>query len=239
MATFIDIRNRVTTRLIDLPAATLAEVPSLVNQALRELQSRHNFWVMQKKLTANTTAATRALAATPSDFKEFRLDPFYTENTGYIVPMKFAKSSRELNGLFEPDDTGMPEYILRSDPTDDAGASSIEVWPLSNTNSDYTSAPSGEYRVTVPYWRYLPALVADGDTNWFTNNLIGELYLVNAATALAFMINWDVPKETEWLSLATRQFDLLVREDKTQWFAGQDTFTPHQGVLWSKSKGLR
>ena len=239
MATFTDIQNRVKTRLIDLPAATLAEVPSLVNQALRELQSRHNFWVMQKKLAANTAAITRTLATTPSDFKEFRLEPYYTEYTGYVVPMAVAKSSRELNGLFETDDTGPPSYILRSDPSDDLGASTLEVWPLSESQSDYTGAPAGEYRVTVPYWRYLPALSAGGDANWFTNNLIGELYLVNAATALGFMINWDVSKETEWLSLADRQYELLIAEDKKLWLSGHDTFTPHQGAAWNKNTGSR
>lgn len=239
MATFTDIQNRVKTRLIDLPAATLAEVPSLVNQAMRELQSRHNFWIMQKNMAANTTAATRTLAATPSDFKEFRLEPFYTENTGYIVPMDTAKSRREINSIYETDDTGPPSYILRGEPSDDAGASSLEVWPLSDGQSDYSAAPAGEYRVTMPYWRYLPALAGGGDTNWFTAHPIGELYLINAATALGFMVNWDVSKETEWLSLADRQYTLLVAEDKKLWFSGQDTFTPHQGASWNRNTGRR
>lgn len=239
MATFQNIQDRVKTRLIDLPAATLAEVPTLVNQALRELQSRHNFWVMQKKLSANTAAATRTLAATPSDFKEFRLEPFYTESSGKVVPMAVAKSSRQLEALFETDDKGPPSFIFRGEPSNDAGASSMELWPLSDSQSDYTAAPAKEYRVTVPYFRYLPALSAGSDTNWFTDHPIGEIYLVNAATALGFMVNWDVNKETEWLSLADRPYTMLVAEDKKLWLSGQDTFTPHQGANWNNNTGTR
>jgi hypothetical protein len=235
MATFTDIQNRVKTRLIDLPAATLAEVPTLVNQALRELQSRHNFWVMQKNLQANTAAITRTLASTPSDFKEFRLEPFYTQSVGKAVPMEFAKSRRQVNGLFENDDTSEPQYILQSEPTNDAGASNLEVWPLSNSQSDYVSAPAGEYRITVPYWRYLPVLSGGTDTNWFTNNVLGEQYLVDKATSLGFFINWDQEKEAEWLALAEKSYGLLVSEDKHLWFSGQDTFVPHQGVRWNNS----
>jgi hypothetical protein len=236
MATFIDIKNRVRTRLIDLPAATLAEVPTLVNDALRELQDRHNFWVMQKTLTANTTADTRILAATPSDFKDFRLEPYYTDSVGTIVEMSVASSKRQVQGFFEADAEGLPQFILRGEPTTDAGASSLEVWPLSDSQSDYTVAPAGEYRISVPYWKYLPALSADGDTNWFTLNEQGVQYLINKATALGFAVNWDINKEAEWFALADRYYNMLVATDKQLWFGGQDTFTPHQGAWWNRNR---
>lgn len=235
MATFQNIQDRVKTILIDLPAATLAEIPTLVNIALRDLQSKHNFWVMRKLQTANTAAATRNLVATPSDFKEYRLNPYYTENSGAVVRMEFAKSLRQLQGMFMVTDTGTPKYIRRGEASDDLGTSSLEVWPLSNSQSDYTAAPAGEYRITIPYWRFLPELSGSGDTNWFTNNRLGEQYLVHATAGLGFSRNWDTPKETEWFALAKPFYDQLVAEDKHFDFSGQDTFTPHQGVHWMQN----
>lgn len=234
MATYLDLQTKIRTRLIDLPAATLAEVPALVNEAQRELQSRHNFWVMEKSLSANTTAVTRALVNTPSDFKEFRLEPYYTENTGKVVQMDWARSSRQIKGLFEADDTGPPAFILRGEPSSDLGASSLEVWPLSDSQSDYSTAPAGEYRITIPYYRYIPDLSAGGDTNWFTMNSLGATYLVYKAVALGFAINWDVDKEAEWLTLAEKYYNLVVAEDKRQIVAGHDTFVPHQGAYWNR-----
>lgn len=234
MATYLDIQNRVKTRLIDLPSTTLAEVPVLINDALRELQSRHNFWVMRKTLAANTVALTRNLVATPSDFKEFRLEPYYTENSGFKVPMRIASSRRQVNGIFEDDDDGPPRFILRGEPSSEAGASSLEVWPLSDGQSDWSAVPSGEYRVTIPYFGYVPALSANSDTNWFTNNALGEHFLINQAVAMGFAINWDLEKETEWLSLADGKYKLLVAEDKRGWLAGVETFTPHKGAWWNK-----
>lgn len=235
MATYSDIQARVQTRLIDLPSRTLAEVPTLVNDALRELQSRHNFWVMKKTLAANTTALTRELAPTPADFKEFREEPFYTEFTGYKVPMDIAPSARAIHGKYEDDDDGPPRYILRGEASGVTGASSLEVWPLSDGQSDYSAVPSGEYRVTVPYFGYLPALAGNDDTNWFTLNPLGEHYLFNMAVAMGFQINWDLEKQTEFLGLAEGKYKKLVDEDKRLWFSGQDTFVPHQGAWWNRN----
>ncbi len=233
MATFAQIQTRVRTRLIDLPSATLAEVPTLVKEAHHELQSRHNFWVMQETVSANTDALVRNLVAVPSDYKENRLEPYYTEYTGKIVPMRFAKSTRELNGIFEADDTGPPSRIIRGETTNVAGASSFEVWPLSDTQSDWSDVPSGEYRITVPYWKYLPVLSADADEDWFTNNMMGEQFIIAQAVGHGFMINWDADKEAEWLAIAESKYQKIVAEDKRLWFSGQDTFTPHQGADWA------
>lgn len=235
MATYSEIQTRVQTRLIDLPARTLAEVPTLVKEAHRELQSRHNFWVMQETLQATTDALVRNLVATPEDFKEFRLEPYYTEDSGFRVPMKYARSSRQLGGLFENDDDGQPRFILRGEPADAAGTSYLEVWPLSDGQSDYSAVPEGEYRISIPYWKYLPALSAGSDTDWFTGNALGEKFLIANAVAHGFAVNWDLEKETEWMGLAESAFQKLVVEDKRLWFSGHETFLPHQGAWWNNN----
>lgn len=238
MATFLDIQGRVKRRLIDLPATTLSEVPDFVNDALHEAQLDYNFKVMEDNLNANTAAITRNLVAVPANFKEFRLQPYYTEFTGYVVDMEFAKSRRQMQGLYETDSTGPPQYILHGEATDDLGSASLEVWPLSDSQSDYSAAPAGQYRVTIPYYSFLPDLAADGSTNWFTLQRSGVLYLIARAVAQGFAVNWDTDKETEWLALAKAAHDKLVLADKRQRFAGQDTFVIHQGANWQRSRGL-
>lgn len=225
MATFNDIQTRVQRRLIDLPTSTLAEVPELVNDALRELQSRHNFKVMEKLLDANTAALTRNLVAVPADFKEARLYPYFTPFSGKPVELELAASRQSMNQIYEPGDDGAPAFILHSEPSD-LGAAFFEVWPLSNSQSDYSAAPTGEYRVTIPYYRWLPALVLAADNNWFTNDLHGALFIINQATGYGFAMNWDVEKEAEWLALAEKEFQLISKQDKMQRLATVDTLVP-------------
>lgn len=239
MATYLDIQEDVAAILIDLPAVTLAAVPKLVNFALRELQTRHNFKVMEKTLAENTVALTRNLVAKPADFKGFRNKPFYTEFSGNVVPLEVAPSKEMLLVNYETDSDGPPAYLFLGEATDDAGASSIEVWPLSDGQSDYSAVPTGEYRVSIPYWRFLSALSGDGATNWFTTHEVGEFYLVYRAVAEGFARNWDVEKQTEWLAKAQAMYELIVNEDKALMMSGSDTFAIHKGARRQSIHTLR
>src|ERR1700730_7807184 len=59
--TYTELQTRVQTRIIDLPAAVQAEVPQLVNEAMYELQSRHNFKCMEAEMYAYTQYNNRVL----------------------------------------------------------------------------------------------------------------------------------------------------------------------------------
>lgn len=223
MPTFQTIQDRVTRRVIDLPAAVTAEVPDLLNKAMRTLQEMHNFKVMeteQKLLT--TTVATRPLSASvPANFKEFRGLPYLVKNDGSTLDLLLAAHRNAVLDVFPLDDvndTGEPKLLLDPEPVDDKNARTLEVWPFPDGLSDYTG---GEYRITVPYWRYVAVLSGGTDENWFTSN--AEWYLVFQATAEAFYLDWDEARGQLWEARAgdvapdgraVGEFKKVMKQDK-------------------------
>ena len=223
MPTFQTLQDRVTRRVIDLPASVTAEVPDLINKALRTLQEMHNFRVMgteQKLLT--TTVATHPLsAAVPANFKEHRGRPYLVKNDGSTLDLLLAANRNAVLDVFplnDANDKGEPKLVLDPEPTDDTGARTMEVWPFPDGLSDYSG---GEYRVTIPYWRYVAALSGGTDENWFTSN--AEWYLVFQATAEAFYLDWDEARGQLWEvragdfapdGRAVGEFRKVLRQDK-------------------------
>jgi hypothetical protein len=112
---------------------------------------------------------------------------------------------------------------LESEPND-AGARNWEVYPLPDESADWGD---GQYRVYVPYWRFLPDLVADGDTNWFTTH--AEEFIVKMAAAEGFFYDWDEERGTLWEAKAGSELRDAVVRDKQELLAGVDTFVPHMG----------
>ena len=197
MATFAEIKTRVETRVIDLPAAITAEVGTLVNAAMKTLEQKHNFKVMQTE-TAQlvTTAASHTLAAVPTNWKEARLKPYIVENDGTTIKLTMATDRSAILSAFALSDTtddGEPQAILEAEPTDDTGAASFEVYPFPDGLSDFSN---GEYRIVIPYWRFVTALSADADTNWFTVH--AEEYLVAMGASKGFLLDWDEPRAQLW-----------------------------------------
>lgn len=221
--TFLDLQNRVKTRVIDLPSAVEAEVPALVKFAHRDLQRRHNFRVMRAVSGEHvTTEDTRVLAAIPSDFKEFRSKPYYVPDVGDPVPITPAVEEEEvLFAGFGEDEDGAPRFITQGLPDID-GVANFEVWPLPDGSSDHND---GEYRIFIPYYRFLPALSADADTDWLTDN--GEDYIIMRATAEAFSIDWDEERMAIWKARADEEFLRVVAQDKHEQVAGVETLAIH------------
>lgn len=224
MATFLELRTQVIGLLIDAPTVVQASVPQLVNNAMRELQKKHNFKVMEKRFQVNTTAATRALGAMPADLKEFRLEanPYYVRQLAGARPLVWATEPSEPAMVWAPADTGAPQVLVPLEPTDDVGTYAIEVWPLPDDASDWSD---GEYRIHIPYFRYLPALTADGSTNWFTVN--ADEFIVRKATALGFAADWDETRSTYWHALAEEKSQEAIRADKRYRVSNVNTLVPH------------
>lgn len=221
MGTYSTIQTRVTRRVIDLPSQVTAEVPTLVNEALRRIQNEHNFKVMEGLLEATTTLQTRVLAAMPPDFKEFRARPWYQRDDGSVWRMEIASKREDIWPDIQVDDENSPLLLVDGAP-DSTGARNFEVWPLPDGNSDYTN---GEYRIKVPYWRFLPALVNANDTNWFTVN--AEEYLVNKATSEAFALDWDEERMGIYLQKAQIDKQTVINTDKRYRVSGVVAFVPH------------
>ena len=223
MGTLATITTRVQTRIIDTPTAIQDEVTGLINAAMHKLQTKHNFKVMETLLAASTTVDTRVLTTLPSDFKEWRGKPYYVRDEGDRQRMVWAAARGDLTSYIDEDDDSFPMVLLVSEPTD-TGAANIEVWPLPDGNSDYDD---GEYRIKMPYYRYLPALAADGDTNWFTVN--AEDWLVNQAVAEGFFLDWDEERATVWAQRAQLELSEVIGRDKKYRLSTVETLVPHQG----------
>lgn len=240
MSTFQTIQDRVTRRVIDLPVAVTAEVPDLINKALRTLQESHNFKVMETETAQlTTTVATRPLsAAVPANFKEFRGLPYLVKNDGSTLDLLLAANRAAALDVFplnDPNDTGEPKLLLDPEPTDDTGARTWEVFPFPDGLSDFSG---GEYRVVVPYWRYVAALNNGADANWFTSN--AEWYLTFQATAEAFYLDWDESRGQLWEARAggfapdgrvVGEFSRVLKQDKLARLGGVRQLAVHLDVF--------
>lgn len=222
MGTYLAIQNRVEGRVIDLPSFVSSEVPTLINSAIRHLQNAHNFKVMEALLERTTTADSSSLGSVPSNFKEFRGRPYYLTEAGDTEFMEIAASRQAVQGAVNTLDIGSPYFILEAEPTTELNARALEVYPIPDGNSDQSD---GEYRVKMPYWKYLADLSADGDTNWFTQN--AEEYIVDKATALGFGLDWDYQSEAVWTQKSENWKKDVIKADKLARLGGVDTLVPH------------
>ncbi len=228
MANLSDIRTKVLRRVVDAGSAVEAEVDDLINLAMREIQNRHNFRFMEASESYTTTLATRSLGNLPERFKSWRGTPWGTmEDSGREWWVNTIERQEEVYSHFSDLDEGPPSLILQVVPEDGLdGATTLSVWPLSDGLSDYDD---GEYRITVPFWRFLPDLEDDGDSNWLTDN--AEEYLLFRATAEAFDIDWDDEKLTKYLTKSEAKAREVIKLDKHNRVASLDTWVPvWQGV---------
>jgi hypothetical protein len=224
--TYLELQTEVRENVIDLPTVVTSRVPTLINRALHKLQTKHNFKVMDAEATFTTVASTRSIGSKPSDWKEWRLDPYWLSNNAQWQAMKWAPNVRSIRQLWQSnDDVGYPLYLLESDPTTGLGAETISVFPLPDGISDYDD---GEYRLYVPYVKYLPDLSANGDTNWFTVN--AQEYLINLATSFAFLADWDENRMGIWAQLAQNEYNDVLQRDKKARLSLTDTWVPYQDV---------
>jgi len=196
------IASQVQNRLIDTSAAFSADTNNIINKAMRKLQSIHNFAVMEKSTTINTTIATRVLGDMPADFKEFRGgNGWYIDQTGAAVKVFHRPTLEDVlaeYALTDATETGAPRVVLivpidfgGGAPEENGPTFEVQVWPYPDGNSGYTpdGGSAGEYPVTLPYWGYLADLANNSDQNWFTDN--AEDFLVYAALAEGFFYIQD------------------------------------------------
>lgn len=225
MGTYAGIQTRVRRRVIDAPAAVVAEVPTLVNEGYKAIQKQHNFKVMEKLAAFTTVVDTRALGVQPTDFKEFHDTdrPYYLFNSGSVRPIQLAGSKFGLlTGISEA--ASNSPRVLYVPPLNVDGTGTWQLYPLPDGNSDYGD---GEYRVKVPYYGYLSALSADGDTNWLTD--VGEEYIVMYAVMEAFAVDWDEDRMAIWAQKMQLKLQETIRLDKRLRLSGVQELVPFQG----------
>lgn len=220
--TYAELQAEVQVLLIDTPTAITSLSGKFVNRAIRKLQQKHNFKIMEASLSGPTVVSTRNLIAIPSDWKEARNKPYWQElGTTYEMDYTDIKMEAEARWGSDADfDFGEPRMLFEN-----AETGVFEVYPFPDgaaTSSD------GEYTINIPYWKYLPALAADGSTNWFTNN--AEDYIIYRATGFGFYANEDEDRGDKWFRLAAAEYGDVVRADKQRRLANTDTLVPHFGA---------
>jgi hypothetical protein len=231
VATYTQLQTRVQRRVIDLPSSVTAEVPDLINEAIRELQNRHDFQVCEALSGPTSTDAvtpSHTLLAQPSDWSKARGDPYFVRNDGSWGRLTWAPDRAECvkkYGQSTSTSIGRPRLLLLGEASDDDGTRNIEVWPYPDGNSDWTD---GEYRVYVPYWKFLPDLSASGDANWFSVNALR--WIIAKATSEAFYLNWDENRGTLWEAKAEKGANEAIRLDKLQRLGGVGELVWHKDV---------
>lgn len=220
---FIDLQNRVQTRVIDLPAPVLAEVPNLINEAIRSAQRKYNFRAMESSTTIVTTY--NSLTPTPNtiaSFKEYR-------DKGPYLLKALQKAKRyvtatgpdaALDALADTLRPSEPLYLINNmDPS--TGTWTFSVHPYPDNISDW---PDGNYRIVIPAYVYSAKLVNTGDTNWFVDNM--EDFIIREATGQAFGLDWDYNSMAVWLQEADKKFKEAVKADKTNRLSATDALVP-------------
>lgn len=144
------------------------------------------------------------------------------ERSGQTSPLAILESRDDANRLYgttaggEYEDAeveGKPQALLIDEP-DTTGGANFEVYPLSDGLSTYSQSSVGQYRIQVPYWKYLAALSAGSDTNWFTEN--ADEFLIYQATSEAFFLNQDGNNGVAWAQRAAAKYQEVVLRDKKQ-----------------------
>lgn len=218
---YLDLQNAVYDALIDGPTIVKNAVPRLINQAIRELEDRFKFKDMEANFSYVTTAnsVTLSPATMPSDFKHWRGKPFYIEFLGGSREISVAPNRQSLMRRWNVGDIGAPRHWLV-----DGGA--VEVWPASDNASDYSD---GQYRITLPYWKYFPDLVNPTDSNWFTLNT--QQYIINWTMWHAFLIDWDEKRASTWKAEAEDQSRRAILAGKKRYLSEAGSMVPLQGAL--------
>lgn len=227
--TYLDLQNRVATRVIDLPPAVQAEIPNLINEAIRSAQRKYNFRAMETSTTMITTLGS--LAPTPAtipNFKEYKdKGPYLLRRLihakRFLTATDADAAQAELADVTNPTE---PRYLLNT-VDQVTGVTTFSVFPYPDNIADWQD---GNYRIIVPAYVYTTKLVNTGDTNWFVDNM--DDYIYREATGYAFGLDWDYNSMALWLQQAEVKFKEAKNADKMNRLSSVDTFVPMwQGAL--------
>lgn len=221
--TFQNLQDRVSERVIDLTATVQAQVPNLINEAIRSVQRKYNFRAMENSISMVTTLGS--LSPTPNtiaNFKEYRdkgpyLLKYLTRAKRYMTASGPDAALAVLSDATLPEE---PEFLINSVDVN-TGVTTFSLAPYPDNISDW---PDGNYRIIVPVYVYTSKLVNSGDTNWFVDNM--DDYILRQATGHAFGLDWDYNSMTIWLQQADTFYQEAKLADKKNRLSSVDTLVP-------------
>lgn len=223
MATYAELQAETLLLVIDTPTAVQNLVPSMVRRAVRKLQVKHNFKCMEAETTFITASLNRTLGDRPTDWKMPRGNPYYIEQLGQTRDLQWVSARADAQarwGTSTDFDYGRPQGVYEDDLSQ-----VFTVYPFPDTLSDYSD---GNYRVTVPYWKYLGNLIAPGDTNWFSDN--ADEFIVYTAASDCFYANEDETRAQLWKTRAQMEYKDIVMVDKDRRLGETQQLVPHLGA---------
>lgn len=223
MATLSELQTEVQSLLIDADTVVQNLTTTWINRAVRKLQVKHNFKVMESSATFTTTYLNRVLGSRPGDWKEPRGKPYYVEELGRVRPFGWTSSEATAQhrwGTSTDFDYGPPRLLFENDLPGE-----LDIYPFPDGLSDYAD---GEYRIVVPYWKYLGRLIAPSDQNWFTVN--GEQYIVYQAVAEGFYANEDEQRAQIWKTRADMEYKDVLLLDKKRRLSETESLVPYIGA---------
>ena len=226
MVSFLNLQDRAKVYILDLPTAVVSELPTLINDAIRDIQEAHNFRIMEAETQFVTTEGSHTLGQI-TDEKEVRDVPWLQYGDGGNTEIEWAQTKSVIIREFainDANDKGRPAVIFEAD-----AAGNFEVYPFPDGNSLWSN---GDYRVHLPYWKYLPDLVANGNSNWFTDN--ATLYVLYSAVSRAHALNFDTERAGVWALSAAKEQGEAVKVDKRSRLTRKLTITPRRDVHASK-----
>lgn len=221
--TFLDIKTAVLANVIDLPPAVVSAVPKLINDAVRAAERRYNFKYMEATSSFVTSAGVQLLG-TVANFKEYRdRGPYVSRQYASAYDLYVVSDNGDVNRalLVNASYPSRPKYISN---TGDGLTNlySFSVWPFPDAISDWGD---GNYRISVPYFRFSAVMSADIDTNWLVNN--ADDYIIEKATGEAMKKDWDYNGAAVWLQSAENKFVEIRLTDKKLRLSGVTTLVPH------------
>lgn len=241
--TFAQVKTEVQSWLLDLPSGAVTRIDGWVNEAIKDAARRYNFRCMEAKIADQQTALnTRLLVARPADWKESRSLPFYVNQDGSTREIGWGPSESDLHRSYAdriPQETsasavdnGSPRYLLENQLTETTAQ--IDVYPLPDQLSGWAN---GNYRITIPYWKFPATLSTDGETNFFTQN--NEFYVIFKACALGFAWSRDVENSVLYETKAEIFFQKLKNLDKKTRLGDRTTLAAHKNAYDGRSRTLR
>lgn len=224
MATFAELKSEVLTLVIDTPTSVQGLVGKFVNRALKKLQQKHNFKVMEYGAAFTTVVGTHLLGPVPPLWKETRGKAIvFWDDMSKPRELGWTTPSAEARVRFGDDPDihyGAPRTLVNNNISGTFG-----VYPYPDGLSLYSD---GEYRISISYWTYLADLAADADANWFTSN--AEQYIIFTAVSDAFFADHDENNAILWKSRAQAEYADILLTDKVSRFAETQSFVPHLGA---------
>jgi hypothetical protein len=214
MSHLLGLRNQVKDLIVDLPATVTAYVDDLIREAVKDLQIRHNYRVMRASHSTTTVFGSHSAGTLPGNWKEPRRNPWFITFAGDEKEIDWVgQEEDELFRLYattDPTSKGSPRHLFARS-SDETGTLQLEVYPYPDGLSDWTASPAGEYRLYIPYYKFLNNLELDADTNWFTAN--ATRFIVEQAAGHGFLKNWDEQRAAVHFQAATVYERVIRRQD--------------------------